>query len=198
MRYPKDIDRFRTFYEIANDTGRTLLISPKTAHLLLTLKDDKALGLPDPIRDDSIEIYGREIKRYEQWEKPILSKSVGSDWVAKNQKSVMWELPFNQLQELIDVRPGPGGVCIHSMSEPFSEDPTSQLQDEVLHNWLARFGMEHLQLHASGHASQKEIFGLCLEIGARKTIPVHTDHPELFRESGAKVEMVGKGERREV
>jgi len=196
MRYPKDMDRFRTFYEIAKETGKTLLISLKTAHLLLTLKGDKALGLPDPVTDSTIEIYGREMKRYGKWEKPLLAKSVDSEWVAKNQKSVIWELPFNQLQELIDVRPAPGGACIHSMSEPFAEDPTSQLQDEVLHNWLARFSMAHHQLHASGHASQAEIFNLCSEIGPGRVIPVHTEHPEMFKESGAKVELARKGERK--
>ncbi|MFH1447435.1 MAG: MBL fold metallo-hydrolase, partial [Candidatus Micrarchaeota archaeon] len=34
MRYPKDLDRFQTFYKIAKETGKKLVISMKTAHLL--------------------------------------------------------------------------------------------------------------------------------------------------------------------
>ncbi|MEM4720201.1 MAG: MBL fold metallo-hydrolase, partial [Candidatus Bilamarchaeaceae archaeon] len=40
MRYPKDIDRFRTFYKVAKETGKELVITQKTAHLLLSLKND--------------------------------------------------------------------------------------------------------------------------------------------------------------
>jgi ribonuclease J len=180
MRYPKDLDRFRSFYKIAKETGKTLVITLKTAHLLLTLKDDEALNLPDPVADSSIEIYAREMKRYSAWEKPLLDDCVDSDWVKSNQKSVIWELDFPQLQELIDVEPEPGGACIHSMSEPFEEDPSSQLQDEVMHNWLDRFSMEHHQLHASGHAAKDEIFSIIDEVGAKSLIPVHTQATELF------------------
>jgi ribonuclease J len=194
MRYPKDLDRFRTFYTIAKETERTLVISLKTAHLLFSLLADRSLGLPDPRKDPNIEVYMREMKTYKSWEKPMLERCVDCEWVRKNQKSVIWELDFSQLQELIDVEPEPGGVCIHSMSEPFDEDPTSQLQDDVLRNWLDRFSMSHHQLHASGHASQKEIFEMCAEIGAKKTIPVHTQNPEMFKEGVKGAVIVEKGE----
>jgi ribonuclease J len=180
MRYPKDLDRFRSFYKIAKETGKTIVITLKTAQLLFSLKDDKALALPDPTKDSTIEVYAREMKVYKAWEKPMLERCVDSDWLKKNQKSAIWELEFPQLQELIDVEPGAGGACIHSMSEPFEEDPSSQLQDEVLHNWLDRFSMEHHQLHASGHAAKDEIFSMIEEIGAKSLIPVHTHAMELF------------------
>jgi ribonuclease J len=180
MRYPKDLDRFRSFYKIAKETGRTLVISLKTAHLLLTLKGDKSLALPDPVKDSSIRIYMREMKQYKPWEKPLLDKCINCEWVKKHQKEIIWELDFTQLQELIDVRPEPGGACIHSMSEPFEDDPMSQLQDEVLKNWIDRFSMSHYQLHASGHASKEEIFDMIGDIGAKNLIPVHTHGTELF------------------
>ena len=115
------------------------------------------------------------------------------DWVKANQGKIIWELDFSQLQELIDVDPEPGGACIHSMSEPFEEDPLSQLQDEVLHNWLTRFSMKHYQLHASGHCSCRDIYDICSEIAPKTVIPVHTAFPEQFRESGANVKLLEKG-----
>ncbi|MEM4272605.1 MAG: MBL fold metallo-hydrolase, partial [Candidatus Bilamarchaeaceae archaeon] len=178
MRYPKDLDRFRTFYTIAKECGKELVISLKTAHLLLSLKGDR-IGLPDPLSDEHIRIYGRKMLVYRQWETPLLERCVDSAWVKKNQKELIWELDFPQMQELIDVEPTAGSACIHSISEPFEEDPSSQLQDEVLQNWLDRFGMERHQLHASGHASMDEIFGFIEEVGA-KLIPLESTTTTLY------------------
>jgi ribonuclease J len=151
----------------------------KTAHLLISLQKDEKLALPNPLKDKNIEIYARELKIYKQWQKDMLEHTVNSDWVRENQKDVIWELDFTQLQELIDVEPKNGG-CIHSMSEPFEEDPMSQLQDEVLHNWLDKFAMPHHQLHASGHAAMQEIFGMVDTIKPKKLVPVHTNGCALF------------------
>jgi ribonuclease J len=197
MRYPKDLDRFMTFHEIAKQTGKTLVISIKTAHLLLALDKDIHLDTPHPFTDPHIKVYAREMLAPRDYEKGIRQKypCVDHKWVKANQRKLIWELDFSQLQELIDVDPEPGGACIHSMSEPFEEDPMSQLQDEVMHNWLQRFSMEHHQLHASGHASAKEIFDMCKDISPKSVIPVHTAYPELFKDSGAKIRLAEKGER---
>lgn len=182
MRYPKDLDRLRTFHEAAKETGRTLVIGLKTAYLLRKLRDDK-ISLPDPFDDENIRVYKREMKIYKDWEKPLLGKCVDSAWMRENQKKAIWELEFFQLTELVDVNPA-GGTCIHSMSEPFEDDPISQVQDEVLNNWLKRYGIEHVQLHASGHSSMDEIFDIARSIGPGRIIPVHTQHPELFSRTG--------------
>jgi ribonuclease J len=179
MRYPKDLDRFRTFYELAKKSGRKLVISLKTAHLLSSLKGDEALALPDPLKDENIKIYAREMLKYQSWESKLLEHTVDSDWMAENGNNAIWELDFLQLTELIDVQPKLA-ACIHSMSEPFEEDPMSQLQDEVLHNWLDRFGMPHHQLHASGHASKEEIFGIIDRVKPKKLLPVHTHGCAFF------------------
>jgi len=193
MRYPKDLDRFRTFYEIAKEAKRKLLISLKTAHLLISLQNDKALALPDPFNDENIEVYKREMKIYKTWEIPMLDKCVDYKWVQQNMGNIIWELDFYYLTELIDVKPGKG-ACIHSMSEPFEEDPLSQIQDEVMQNWLERFSIEHHQLHASGHSSMSEIFDIINEIKPAEIIPVHTEYPDLFGKTGKKVVFARKGE----
>ena len=193
MRYPRDLDRFRTFYSIASETGRTLVISPKTAHLLSTLHCDTSLSLPDPLHDPLIKIYNRQLLREDSWMQPFLSSSVTSDYVRSHQKSLLLELDFYYLSELIDIRPS-SGACIHSMSEPFEEDPLSTVSDVVLDNWMTRFSMSRHQLHASGHAPRSEIFRMISEINAKRVFPVHTLHPEMFK--GA--ERVEKGKRYEV
>ena len=180
MRYPRDLDRFRTFYEIARKAGRELVISTKTAHLLTALKCDPKLGLPDPLKDSRIKIYNRQLDRPGKWEAPFLAESVTSDYVHKNQKKIILELDFYHLAELVDIKPE-HGCCIHSMSEPFEEDPVSSMGDGVLTNWMTLFGMPRHQFHASGHASRSEIFAMVGEIGAKKVFPVHTMCPELFK-----------------
>lgn len=191
MRYPKDLDRFRTFYEIAKESGKTLVISMKTAHLLSTLKDDP-VRLPDPFKDRVIKVYCREMKSYKAWEKGVMDNCVKAEYVHENQKNVILELDFYQFSELVDIKPG-GGDCIHSMSEPFEEDPISQISDKLLDNWLVHFDMGKHQLHASGHASKSEIFEIAKEINPKRLFPVHTEHPEMFKKAYGKVEIMEKG-----
>ncbi len=193
MRYPKDLDRFKTFYSIAKQTGRELIISLKTAHLLLSLKDDP-MKLPDPCNDEAIKVYAREMKTYKKWEKCLLSKCVDSNYVASHQNECILELDFFQLTELIDVQPK-GGACIHSMSEPFEEDPISQVSDQVLHNWTDAFNFSYHQLHASGHASMQEILEFVKQINPKKVLPVHTHAPELFKKSGVEAIQAEKGKK---
>ncbi|MEM4359198.1 MAG: MBL fold metallo-hydrolase [Candidatus Bilamarchaeaceae archaeon] len=191
MRYPKDIDRFRTFYSIAKETERELIITMKTAHLLLSLKNDP-IGLPDPYRDDTLKIFGREKKVYKEWEVNMLSKCVDSGYVAENNGRCILELEFFQLPELIDIKPS-SGACIHSMSEPFEEDPISQVSDAVLRNWTKAFNLEYHQLHASGHASMSEIFQFIERINPEKVLPVHTQCEHLFNQE--RVIRIKKGKR---
>jgi len=193
MRYPRDLDRFRTFYSIARETGRELVISPKTAHLLLTLQPDPLLRLPNPLKDPLIRIYDRQLKREAPWMRPFLASSVTSDYIRSNQKRILLELDFYYLPELIDIQPV-SSCCIHSMSEPFEEDPISQISDDVLTNWMSRFSMPRHQLHASGHASRSEIFEMITAIGAKRVFPVHTLHPEMFPKS----EKIAKGKKAEI
>ncbi|MCL7412285.1 MAG: hypothetical protein M8353_01530 [ANME-2 cluster archaeon] len=64
------------------------------------------------------------------------------------------------------------------------------IEDEVNHNWMNRFGLEFHQAHASGHVSRNEIFQIIRDISPKIVYPVHTEHPELFRqEPGSMVEI---------
>jgi len=192
MRYPKDLDRFRTFYTIAKETGKEIAISPKTAHLLLSLVGDP-IGLPNPLKDKSVKIFMREKKTYFKWEKELQPDCINTEYIHKNQDSIMLELDSYYMTELVDIKPKKGDI-IHSMSEPFEEDPVSSMVDDVLHNWAARFNMNYHQLHASGHAAHAEIFEMIGRIKPKLTIPVHTKQPKLFRKCGSKVKLpvVGK------
>jgi ribonuclease J len=103
---------------------------------------------------------------------------VTADEIHKQQNKFLLHLSFYSFTELIDIKPFPGSLFIHSMSEPYSEE---DIEAEVMQNWIRHFRLKFCQLHASGHASGREIMDIIREIRPQKAIPVHTEHPEIFK-----------------
>jgi ribonuclease J len=191
--YSRDMDRFRSFYNVAVKNRRKLVVSPKTAYLLSKLVQDEHLDLPDPLKDEHVCVYYKRKKSgtyddgdYYLWERQFMDKMVNCEFVHKNQRKLVMDLDFYQFAELIDIRPEPGSPFIHSMSEPFSEE---DIEDEVLHNWLDHFGMQFHQLHASGHLNKEQISSLVDEIAAKKVFPVHTENAYLFKKVNRHVQL---------
>jgi len=184
--YGRDVDRIRTFYDVAKKNGRQFVISMKTAHLLHKLKDDPVLGLPDPLKDKNIVIYARRKKSgkyvskdYSLWERPYLKNSVGFQHLRDKCNSCLLNLDLYNFAELVDIKPQ-GGEFIHSMSEPFSEGGMDQIEQTVMLRWLKHFGLKFHQAHASGHCSPDDLKWLVDEMKPAKVIPVHTEHVDLF------------------
>ena len=186
-RYSRDLDRFRSFYNVAKKHGRKIVVTPKSAYLLGKLAEDEHLSLPDPLKDEHVLVYYKRKKSgkyddsdYYPWERAFLEKMVDCKFVHKNQRKIIMDLDFYQLTELIDIKPEVGSHFIRSMSEPFSEE---DIEDEVLHNWLEHFGLSFHQLHASGHLDREQIRGLVSEIKAKRVFPVHTENALLFKQT---------------
>lgn len=195
--YSRDMDRFRSFYNVARRNGRKMVISPKTACLLSKLIGDQRLDLPDPLKDEAILVYYKRKKSgtfddadYFAWEREFMTKMVTYEFVYKNQSKLIMDLDFYQFAELIDIRPERGSCFIHSMSEPFSEE---DIEDAVLHNWLDHFGIQFHQLHASGHLNKEQIESLISEIEPKKIYPVHTENARLFKRISDRVQLVSRG-----
>jgi ribonuclease J len=195
--YSRDIDRFRSFYNVAVRNGRKLVTSPKNAYLLSKLVQDEHLDVPDPTKDKNIIVYYKRKKSgtyddsdYFQWERKFMNKMVNSEYVHKNQKKLIMDLDFFQFGELIDIRPQRGSPFIHSMSEPFSEE---DIEDEVLHNWLDHFGMQFHQLHASGHMNKEQLVEMVNYIEPKHVFPVHTENQQLFKSYCSNVLLIEQG-----
>jgi ribonuclease J len=197
--YSRDMDRFRSFYDVATDNNRKIVISTKTAYLLSKLKSDERLDLPDPLKDNNIVVYYRrkrsgkfDERDYYVWERPFMDKMVTHEFVHKNQSKLVMDLDFYQFGELIDIRPSRGCHFIHSMSEPFSEE---DIENDVMRNWLYHFGINFHQIHASGHMNKEQIASLIKEINPKKLFPIHTENPKLFKKISNKVQtpQYGKG-----
>jgi len=183
--YGRDTDRFRTFYNVAKNNDRKIVISPKTAYLLSRLVHDKHLHLPDPMKDENILVYYKRKKTgsflegdYYLWERAFMEKMVNYKFVHEHQSEIIMDLDFYQFTELIDIKPDAGSHFIYSMSEPYSEE---DIEAEVMHNWLDHFKIKFHQLHASGHLNRHQLTDLINYIKPKRIFPVHTENPELFR-----------------
>lgn len=182
----RDVERFKTFYRLALEHERKLVISKGDAYLLREL-EGTGLDIPE-IDDEGLLIYidrrrtGRyDDKDYYTWERPFLHmpNAVNGGFLHRNQDELMVHLGFFDINELIDIRPNPGSVYIHSTSEPHNEE--QRIDEERLDNWLRRFDMPRLHAHASGHANYLDLMQMVGDIKPKKLIPIHTEHPELFK-----------------
>lgn len=204
--YSRDIDRFKTFYEIAKNNDRKFVIPLKLAYLLNRLKTDKDLkdkkfqdSIPDVTNDDFVLLYKKRKRTgefvesdYYKWERDFLDSAVNYSFVNENQSRLIFNLDLVEFTELIDVRPSQGGQFIHSMSEPFSEEDVTT---DVMHCWLEHFGLKFHQIHASGHCHSKNLTEIINQIQPKQLMPVHTEHPELFKKLFERldVKLVEKG-----
>jgi ribonuclease J len=185
--YGRDIDRLNTFYSIAVANKRKFVISMKTALLLTRLREDIHLAVPDVLHDENILVYKKRKKTgafderdYYKWERPYVGKAIDHKYVHDNQSSLIFAIEPYNFTELIDIRPDSGGHYIYSMSEPHSE--LEAVDEAIQRNWLTHFAMGLSQIHASGHAPTREIERIISSMKPKTLIPIHTEHPEKFRE----------------
>jgi ribonuclease J len=190
--YPRDVDRLATLFAAAKSAGRELVISARTAYLLTALAPRWGAGAaPVPGTTEGVVVYARRKKRYYTWEKPFLERALSAEEVGAKGDRYLLALDLMHFPELIDLRPPKGAPFIHSMSEPFSED---DVDDRVMHNWLDHFGLTFHQMHASGHASERELFDIVRSVHPATVYPIHTEHPEAFRAAGPGVRLPELGE----
>ncbi len=208
----KDLVRYSTVRKAAVDNGRTLAINQKTASMLLGLKDVaekeyKALGIDWP--DPEVKVYLP--RKYSMLYSPDDYKKtheldsfdglVRAYEIRQDPSRYMVQLTEWDLNELIDLYPETeGATFIRSSTGPLDEE--GALDEERLINWLNRFKFKRyhqrfwdprtremdegdrpfFHCHASGHASEREIFDFVEKLGPEKIFPVHTEHPERFKE----------------
>jgi len=204
----RDLDRMYTFYQIAKENNRKLVITTKQAYLLELLSQYPHHDFPIvPLNDILIYISRKkdgiyQEKDYDKWERKYLTYSnvINANYVNKNQAKIIMSLDFYQINELIDIRPAPGAYYIHSISEPFNEE--MKIDAQILDNWLEHFKFAksptndkhyYYQIHASGHAFGKELKELVQQINPAKLFPIHTQQPDLFQGMGSEMVKVEYG-----
>ena len=172
-----DMDRLRTFYEVAEKNDRKLVISTKQAFIVDSLQNKNNINLED------ILILQKEKQRINEWEKRIIDKYsdniIDSMEVNKIQNEIILVLTFYDMNEMVEIRPDPGSIYILSQSEPFNEE--MEIDFNKLKNWLSYYGVPMYQIHASGHATPQELKNMILEIDPKKLYLIHTERAELYK-----------------
>jgi len=214
INYPwKDIERMRSFHEVARASGRKLAINLKQAYLLKQLEGTDA-GAPS-LDDETIAIYidrkgwglitkpdypGSIVEQeYSSWAREFLSypNRVTCDDIHCHQRDFIVRVDFFDLTDLINIRPDKGSCYIRSVTEPFDDE--GEIELIRVENWLKHFGLfPYEQIHASGHASGPEIKKLIEDINPKLVFPIHTKQPELFEDvvpQGTRVVIPEKGEK---
>lgn len=198
----RNIERLRTFRDIAQARGRRLVVTTKDAYMLeqLHLIDP---NIPHPA-SEGLAILDEPQGQVPNWEKEVRRRFAASFVKAADIRrepgGYILCLSYWDITNLVDMEPE-GGTYIYSSSEAHSEEQA--IDAKRLTNWLDHFGVrkvgglpgaEQGPYHASGHIDGPALEGLIEEIGAERILPVHTEHPEWFGERwGKKVVRVVEG-----
>src|SRR3989442_653497 len=195
----KDVDRLRTFYNIAKENGRKFVVKLNDAYFLKWLSQDPKLNVPK-LDDENIVIYVPKKKTgtysdgdYKGKEEQFVDRN--NAWTAEQlgtrESKVLCAIGFFSFTALIDIKPDPGAVYIHSASEPYNEE--QELDVKRIDNWINHFGMNKFQSHCSGHARGKDLLEAVREIDASTLYPVHTEHPDLYSKVSKNMVLVQEG-----
>jgi len=196
----KDMDRVRTFYRIAKENGRKLVVKLKDCYYLKHLSQDPNLGIPN-YDDKDVVIYKpkqvsgtyAEGDYYGEDAKFVgLPNAKTAAELSQNPSRYLYAVGYFSFASLIDMKPPPGALYIHSASEPYNEEMV--LNQERVDNWLDKFGMERRQIHCSGHAKGPDLFSIVREIDAKMLFPIHTQHPEMYVRATRNMTVVKEGE----
>ena len=146
---------------------------------------DKKLKVPRVGKDVGVYLRRKKTGRlddrdYYPWERRFIKDGVSASDVRRRQGKTFLHLEVWSFPELIDIKPETGGTYIHAATEAFNEE--GEREESVIRNWIDHMGFSYHQIHASGHAPMEEVGSLVAGIRAKKVVPIHTEHPELFRE----------------
>ena len=200
----RDIDRLLTFYKVARDTDRTLVVNLKQAYLLKLFSgrdypelEDVEVYIPKRgwglIGKDSFVCYDGEwlcssdidpnhkSSDYKNWEKEFIESGNAINYkdIQEEPHKYIFRCDFFELKELIDIKPV-NSIYIKSVTEPFDEE--MEFDERRVENWLDHFNLLPVhKIHVSGHASGPELLDMIREIQPEILYPVHTTFKERFK-----------------
>lgn len=174
-----DVDRLRSFHEVAVANNRQLVISLRQAYILHKLSGDPHLNMPR-LKDGNILVFQKEKRRHFRWEQEIMdtSETISPTEVSRRQSGIILFMSFFDLNWLVDINPSPGSCYILSASEPFNEE--MEIDFERLLNWLEHYGLPQYHIHVSGHITPLHLREALKAIRPRKIFPIHGERPKLF------------------
>jgi ribonuclease J len=179
--YPRNTERIHRIAQMSRSVGRRLLLSPETAHIYAAMGGDLTeIALYQRLRDRQ----ALETGTADPWLRGLLTSGVpvvGAEEVFAAQQEYLLQLLYWDVNELIDLRPCPGSVFIHSNGEPLGRyDPAFDL----FVRWLDHFGIPLRFVPSTGHASAADLATMAQTISPQWLVPVHCREPERFAVEG--------------
>jgi ribonuclease J len=194
----KDVNRFKTFFKIAKELDRKIVISFKHACYLDQYSTDEKLNVPHCCGDKNILIFKPKIGTgtYDDsdYTDGYIKCRLHNPNVVKADeldKDCMIVLNFWYFNTLVDIKPEKGALYMHSLSEPFDEE--MEISFKRMKNWLDYFRLNFVQNHCSGHATGSDIKEIVKEVNPKVLFPIHTEFPGAFRRFGIKNKLVKYG-----
>lgn len=181
-----NIDRLVGMYRAAKRSRCIFVMDIFTAHIVSQLSD--TIPKPGKFKDVRVfypyyltkrmykEIGGeRLMKQFSQYR--ISREDLGkrNDYCMLIRDSMLSDL--QHIQNLNDA-----GFIYSIWSGYKKQKRTSEILD-----YVEQKNMDIIDLHTSGHACKKSLQKMILSIEAKKVIPIHTEHPNLFAEKFQRV-----------
>lgn len=202
---PRNVERLVSFREIAQATGRELVLTPKDAYLLHLLHcvDPR---VPVDLGPGGLRIFDEPTTRGESPWQETVSQAYPSAVVTPAEISArpgryILAFSLHDANDLIDLRKAtPGGLWLYSSSEAHGEE--QEFDFLRLQAWIDWAGMRAVGFrfvpgrrgrpevtfdhpddvghHASGHAPEAELLEMVRRANPRYLIPVHTQQPRRY------------------
>lgn len=190
---PRNVERLESFAQVAEQTGRSLLVLPKDAYLL------QAMALANPERYTPpeqwavLQLYADPKAAPRPWEQNLRDSwprpLVGPDAVSRNPGAYILCFSLWDANDLLDLQGVEGGIYLYSSSRAYDDEQAADL--DRLRNWVRHMGftlygdpddLNRVPLHASGHASGPELVDFVATVKPDILIPIHTERPEWWEQ----------------
>lgn len=200
----RNFERLESFQDIAQKTGRELVVPAKDIYMLhaLTCIDSACVS-------ESLKVYKEIGTKSRKWEQEIIQHFYGDRYVdhvsiRENPDNYILCFSFFDIKHLLDIKPN-GGTYIYSACEAFNEE--MEIDFKRLWHWLKRFNINSCgfsldengvpsfekRYHASGHASEEDITRAVDQIDPDYIVPIHTEARDWFARSFDNVVIVDEG-----
>lgn len=193
----QNVDRLVTFFRAARRTEHLFVIDLYIANILNGIKSG---GLPYPDRRKFPEIkvlftdhfvkklrYKNMRNRFERFQ----DFEVGPGRISKQNGRAFVFFRDMSIPEIERAQIPSGSVLFYSFWQGYKKEKSFQ----GMKLFAERHGIEIIDVHTSGHAGLRDLNRMVEAIKPRKILPVHTLHPERFKDCfGDTVEVVSDGQ----
>ena len=200
----RNFERLESFQDIAQKTGRELVVPAKDIYMLHALR-----CIDSACISDSLKVYSEIVTKSRKWEQEVVQPFYGDRYVThtsirEHPDEYILCFSFFDMKHLLDIKPD-GGTYIYSACEAFNEE--MEIDFKRLWHWLKRFNINSCgfsldedgapcfekRYHASGHASEEDITWAIDQIDPDYIVPIHTEARDWFVKSFEDVILVEEG-----